>query len=169
MKKFEDYLNVILKQEGGDKYHEVEGDPGGATRFGISLRFYRTIKPDATKDDIRNLTYPEASEIYKKYFYNAVNLPSIENELLRLHVFSHGVNRGMAKAIKLLQKIVGAEPTGNLGKTTAMMVNSERDQPGLVQGYAAARKVDYEKVVANNPTLKKFLMGWFNRVDSTKF
>ena len=169
MKRFEDYLNVILKQEGGDKYHEVEGDPGGATKYGISLRFYRTIKPDATKDDIRNLTYPEASDIYKKYFYNAAHLDSIENELLRLHVFSHGVNRGMPKAIKLLQKIVGAEPDGKLGKTTAMMVNSEKDQPALVQGYAAARKVDYENIVANNPNLKKFLIGWFNRVNTTKF
>ena len=31
MKKFEDYLKVILKQEGGDKYHEVEWDTGLAT------------------------------------------------------------------------------------------------------------------------------------------
>jgi len=169
MKKFEDYLKVILKQEGGDKYHEVEGDVGGATKFGISLKFYKTIKEGATKEDIKDLTYEQASDIYKKHFYNAANLATIENELLRLHVFSHGVNRGMGVAVKILQKIVGAEPDGKLGKTTAMMVNSERDQPFLVQGYATARKVDYEKLVANNPNLKKFLLGWFNRVNSTRF
>ena len=176
MRKFEDFLKVILKQEGGDKFHKVAGDPGGATKFGISLRFLKdTEEGDFNKDgsinetDIKELTLEQASELYKKYFYNAANLNLIRNELLRLHVFSHAVNRGIKPAVRLLQRIVGAEQDGKLGKTTAMMINAVRDEPALVHGYASARKIDYEKLVANNPKLSKFLLGWYNRVDTTKF
>ena len=176
MRKFEDFLKVILKQEGGDKFHKVAGDAGGATKLGISLRFLKDTEEgdfnnDGTIDetDIKELTLEQASELYKKYFYNAANLSLIRNELLRLHVFSHAVNRGIKPAVRLLQRIVGAEQDGKLGKTTAMMVNAVKDEPGLVQGYASARKIDYEKLVSKNPKLSKFLMGWYNRVDSTKF
>ena len=169
MKRFEDYLSVILKQEGGDKFHKVADDPGSTTKLGISLKFYKTIKPDATDKDIENLTYKDVVPLYKKYSWDACNLDEIKNELLKLHIFSHAVNRGIKPAVKLIQRIVGAEDDGKLGKTTAMMINSYRDQPELVNGYATARKVDYENIVANNPKLKKFLIGWYNRVDKTRF
>ena len=169
MKKFDDYLSIILRQEGGDKITKIKDDSGSTTKFGISLKFYKTIKPDATDKDIENLTYKDVVPLYKKYFWDACNLDEIKNELLKLHIFSHAVNRGIKPAVKLIQRIVGAEDDGKLGKTTAMMINSYRDQPELVNGYATARKVDYENVVANNPKLKKFLIGWYNRVDKTRF
>lgn len=169
MRKFDEFLKVILQQEGGDKYHEVQGDSGLSTKYGVSLTFYKTIEPDATKEDIKNLTYQDAYSIYKKYFYEDVNLHLIDNELLRLHLFSHGVNAGSGKAIKMLQKILGVTEDGILGTMTASKANLYKEQGELVQGYANARKIFYEKIVAKNPTQKKFLQGWLNRVNTTHF
>lgn len=169
MRKFDEFLKVILQQEGGDKYHEVQGDSGLGTKYGVSLAFYKTIEPDATKEDIKNLTYQDAYSIYKKYFYEDVNLHLIDNELLRLHMFSHGVNAGMGKAIKMLQKILGVTEDGILGTKTASKANFYPEQGELVQGYANARRVFYEKIVTKNPTQKKFLQGWLNRVNTTHF
>lgn len=169
MRKFDEFLKVILQQEGGDKYHEVAGDSGGATKYGVSLTFYKTIEPDATKEDIKNLSYQDAYSIYKKYFYEDINLHLIDNELLRLHIFSHAVNAGSGKAVKMLQKILGVTEDGLLGTKTASKANFYPEQGELVQGYANARRIFYEKIVAKNPTQKKFLQGWLNRVNTTHF
>jgi lysozyme family protein len=169
MRKFDEFLKVILAQEGGDKYHEVTGDSGLATKYGISLTFYKTIEPDATKEDIKELTYQDAYSIYKKYFYEGVNLHLIDNELLRLHLFSHGVNAGTGRAIKMLQKILGVKEDGVLGTMTASKTNLYKNPPELTQGYANARLVYYEKIVEKNPSQKKFLQGWKNRVTTTHF
>ena len=169
MRRFEDYLKVILLQEGGSKYTEDESDMGGATKFGISLNFYKNIKPLATKEDIKNLTEEEAKQIYRIHFWNRMNLDYLDNELLKLHIFSHGVNAGVATAVKMLQRILGVIVDGKLGKTTAMTTNKYRHQPELVQGYANARKVFYDTIVSKNPSQSKFIKGWYNRVDNTKF
>ena len=47
MANFESAIKKTLKHEGG--YNEVKGDAGGATNFGISLRFLKSI----FKDNVR--------------------------------------------------------------------------------------------------------------------
>ena len=177
MKKFEDYMRVILMQEGGSKFTNDKDDPGGATKYGISLRFLKGTGSDGDIDndgdididDIKKLDETKSSKLYKEYFWDKMNLDLIDNELLKLHLFSHGVNAGNSVAVKILQKILGVTVDGKLGRTTAMVANAYSNQPKLVQGYASARKVYYDNIVAKNAALKKYIKGWYNRVDSTKF
>lgn len=177
MKRFEDYMKVIHLQEGGSKFTNDKDDPGGATKYGISLRFLKGTGSDGDIDgdgdididDIKNLNEVESSKLYKKYFWDKMNLDLIDNELLKLHLFSHGVNAGNSVAVKILQKILGVTVDGKLGRTTAMVANAYSNQPKLVQGYASARKVYYDNIVVKNAALKKYIKGWYNRVDSTKF
>ena len=177
MKRFEDFMKVIHLQEGGSKFTNDPDDPGGATKYGISLRFLKGTGSDGDIDndgdidinDIKSLDENLANELYKTYFWNKMNLNLINNDLLKLHLLSHGINAGTATAVKILQRILGLTVDGKLGKVTAIAANAYKDQAKLVQGYASARKVYYDNIVAKNPTLKKYIKGWYNRVDSTRF
>lgn len=48
MRPFEDFVKVILKHEGG--YVDHPNDPGGATKYGISLRFLQKNGIDLNLD-----------------------------------------------------------------------------------------------------------------------
>lgn len=171
MKTFDDYVSVILRHEGG--YVNHPNDPGGATNYGISLRFLKGSKIDLNKDgivdlkDIRSLTKQQASGIYLKYFWQRMRIDGIENELLKLHLFDMGINAGTGTAVKILQRMVGVGDDGIIGKRTLQAIV---DYPGeIVEAYKKARKVHYLKLIKRNPKLSVFKNGWFNRVDSTKF
>ena len=59
--KFEDIIEITLHHEGG--YVNDPDDLGGETNFGIAKRFY----PDV---DIKNLTKDEASDIYRRDYWD---------------------------------------------------------------------------------------------------
>ena len=80
MANFESAIKQTLIHEGG--YNEVKGDAGGATNFGISLRFLKglddnldlaDINNDGKIDslDIKNLTEEHAKKIYFEEFWKA--------------------------------------------------------------------------------------------------
>lgn len=171
MRKFEDYLKVILKHEGG--YVNNPNDPGGATKYGISLRFLKDNKIDINTDgrvdskDIVSITIEEASDIYFRYFWSKMNLEHINNDLLKLHLFDMGVNAGTKSAIKLLQKMIGVTPDGIIGKLTLAAIDSYKGN--IVADYASARLSYYHRLTIKNPKLKVFMKGWTNRVNGTRF
>lgn len=171
MKEFKDYLRVILLHEGGYSNHSA--DPGSHTKYGISLRFLQRNKIDINMDgridkkDIVNITVAEASDIYKKYFWDKLRIEGIDNELLKLHLFDMGVNAGNGTAVKLLQKVLGTNQDGVIGKITTAEANS---YPGdIVADYAKERLDYYKRITIRNPKMKVFLRGWTNRVNGTKF
>lgn len=57
-------LDFIIRWE-GPEINESAGEPGGISKFGVSLTAYREAgHPNATKDDIRNLTEADARAFY---------------------------------------------------------------------------------------------------------
>ncbi len=72
-KKFNIAMKTVLRHEGG--YSDDSKDPGGATNFGISLRYLKEEKIcenndcNFDKNEIINLTETEADEIYYKNWY----------------------------------------------------------------------------------------------------
>lgn len=174
MRKFEDYLKVIFKHEGG--LVDNPADPGGPTNMGISLMFLKGLPlsiadidhdGDIDGDDIRKLTKEEAGELYRKYFWDKMNLAYIQDESLKLHLFDMGVNAGNKTAVKLLQNILIVPADGILGKTTANAVNNYDGD--LLADYIRIRKEYYMLLVKNKPSLKIFLKGWLYRVHTCKF
>jgi lysozyme family protein len=158
MIKFNDYLKVILKHEGG--YINHPSDPGGETKYGISKRAYPTI-------NIKELTVEDASAIYYNDYWLKLKIENIKNEELKLHIFDMAVNAGIKTAIKLLQGIVGTTQDGVLGsRSEAKMALYQGD---IVESYKKARIDYYNKLIKNKPQLQVFIKGWINRVNSTKF
>ena len=151
-------INVILESEGG--YTDDPQDPGGKTNFGLSQRSYPDI-------DIRELTKEAAIEIYYKDYWIPMNVQPIPIDELTLHVFDHGINTGQKIAVRLLQRLVGVSDDGYIGEITLKGID---DYTGnIVDEYIKRRKLFYVTLVQNKPELRKFLKGWLNRIDNTKF
>lgn len=106
MTRFSQAFEHVMKWEGGDKITDDPRDPGGLTRFGISLRAH----PDIGADGIRNLTRDKAMAIYRTKYWNACDCDYLRPGLA-LMVFDTAVNCGVKRAERWLR-----ESGGNLTK-----------------------------------------------------
>ena len=171
MRKFEDYIKVVLKHEGLFNNHPK--DAGMATNLGISLRFIRMKGIDINNDgeinvkDIKDLTVEKATELYYKHFWLPMRLEGISNDLLKLHLFDMGINAGTKTAVMILQDLLQVQIDGVIGPKTLEAI--EDYDSNIVADYALKRKEYYIKIIKKNPDLKIFKKGWFSRVDSTYF
>ena len=115
----------------------VPGDSGGLTKYGIDKASHPGI-------DIRNLTEPQAREIYFQE-WTACGAESLEAGFGECY-FNACVNCGVGRANKLMAK--------------------SRD----AATFLAAQDSFYRALAASRPTLAKFLRGWLNRTaDLRKF
>jgi len=89
-------------------YSNHLSDPGGRTNFGITIADYRAyVKPDATADDVRNMTVDDAKRIYRKRYWDAQRCDELPGGV-DFSVFDYGVNSGIGRSGKaLLRRVVG--------------------------------------------------------------
>lgn len=127
---FDKLISFVLEEEGG--YVNHPSDPGGETKFGISKRSYPNV-------DIKNLTKPQAIEIYRKDYW--------KDEWEKL---------GMPLAMCMLDTSV------NMGKSRA-----EKFLSGCGGSYVMflqLRLARYKEIIQNRPASKVFEKGWMNRM-----
>lgn len=179
---FNRYFEFLVQDEGGylpGKQARKLKDPGGATKFGISLRFLISLGIDqgdlAADGDINNdgvidekdivcLTKEQAKILYFKYFFNPL-YDMLDSREIANRLFNFGVNAGKPRAVMILQQTVNQmmdakilKVDGIFGKKTIAAVN------GLDP------KKFYDKYIINIEDfyrgLKKeqFLQGWLNRL-----
>lgn len=167
MADFNKYLPKLLTHEGG--YVNDPLDKGSCTNMGITiftLEDYRN-KPVICQD-VKNLTKEEAGKIYKKNYWDKVSADNISSQSVAEFLFDYGVNSGINKAAKSLQSILGVVQDGNIGPKTIKAVN-EHDPQKLFNGLKQNRIDFLNSIVRNNPSQKRFLNGWMNRVNSFTF
>lgn len=162
---FDYAVKHILKEEGG--YVDHKTDPGGATNYGISLRFMIAAAIDPNRDgridvrDIRAMTPEVAASIYKSHFWDRVKGDSLPGPLALL-VFDSAVNQGVGRASKFLQRVVGASPDGMIGPKTLKRVSEawDKDASNVLSQYAVRRALHYSSL----SIFASFGRGWFNRL-----
>ncbi len=169
MANFEKAITVVLKNEGG--FVNNPSDPGGATNFGISLEFYKTIIPDADIEDIRNLTKEMAIEVYQRQFWDKNKLGMIADQRIATKVFDFSVNMGAVNAIKCLQRAILAtnnrkvDQDGIIGQNTLYAAN--HSPPDCVLAALKSEAAGYYRCLATRkPTMGVFLNGWLSRAYS---
>ena len=128
-------IMFVLQWEGG--YVNDESDPGGETKYGISKRSYPSL-------DIGSLTAEQATDIYKKDYWNFCNCDAY-GWPLDICIFDTAVNMGNSRAMNLIDQI--------------------RDN-GIVyddswKDYLILRIAKYGTIAKKNP---QYLRGWINRV-----
>ena len=168
MNLFSKCINVVLSHEGGfqDSHRDLGNWIGGyqtgqlvGTKYGIAARFFPNV-------DIKNLTVERAKQIYFRYYWIPMNLDGICREASALEMFDFGVNAGKGRAIRAAQRLAGAVVDGICGENTRYAINN---YPGdFVRDYKDTRR-EYYKYIATKRDNHIFLIGWLNRVDSTKF
>ena len=115
--KFDDAFKRLLGHEG--ELIDDPNDPGGLTKYGISQRSYPYV-------DITGLTLDEAKQIYKRDYWNAVQMEHLP-EGIRFDLFDMAVNSGVSQAVKTLQRSVGASEDGKLGPVTIAAIRDLSD------------------------------------------
>jgi lysozyme family protein len=182
----------LLGIEGG--WVDDPVDRGGATKWGISLRFLVAagqidrdedgyadfdldFDGDIDADDIRKLTVEHAFFLYHEHFWKPLDAGSFPEPIGEM-LFDQGVNGGNRAARKLLQQAIneGLEDVGErlilvdgqIGPVTRKMMRIVIDVLGvdhLAEDFREVVRARYRAIVRRNPSQRRFLRGWLNRAD----
>lgn len=153
--RYEAAFPLLLKTEGG--FVDNPHDRGGATKYGISLRFLLAEgKVDANQDglsdfdldmdgdidgaDIRMLTPDHAKALYWRCFWQRVGADQLPRPLGEA-VFDQAVNGGIVAARKLLQRAVNLCLMQIIGSRPQLLVVDGRIGPAT--GAAVLRVLQY--------------------------
>lgn len=168
-------IERIIADEGGDRLVDNPADPGGITKFGITLPalkdFCRAERlPEARPDDIRNMRHDLAVGFYT-WLLESSKIGQLYDPLLRWFVFDAAVHMGNVQAIKLLQRAVGVEDDGILGPQT-LARSAARDARAACVLVGVEQALFYGRLAAKNltdadkdgvPDQLEFLPGYLNR------
>jgi hypothetical protein len=154
-------LETIFRHEGG--YVDHPKDPGGATNMGITHKTLAQWRgAPVTREDVRNLTREEAGEIYRANYWNALSCDALPRGV-DLVVFDFGVNAGVSRAAKLLQKIVHVEQDGQVGPITVGATKAIAADH-IVTAFSDGR-MDHYRSLSIWDTFKN---GWTRRTNETR-
>ena len=165
-------IDHILEFEG--KFVDDPDDPGGATNWGISVRFLRTTtewrKYDVDGDgdldaiDMRALTREQAVDIYRQIYTSMPWLSRLG--MAAFPAFDHAINAGQRAAVKCVQRAIRAQcgvplvDDGVIGPKTRSAIDVCSLQPGVLR---EARAGWYRVLVLNRPVFAKYERGWLRR------
>jgi lysozyme family protein len=173
MAKFEPYFPTIIKSE-GEKYTNDPVDTAGATKYGIIIADLKEFNLDKngdkkyTAEDVKALTLEDAKVIYKKMYWDYFKADNINNQSLAEYIVDGAINQGRGTIAKYVQQIIGVTADGIVGSKTLEAINAY-DSKELFNKLKAKREDKYHRIVANNPSQKRFIKGWINRLNSIDY
>ena len=157
---FSKCLDMLLHHEGGFVNHP--DDPGGMTNLGVTKAVYeKYIKRNATEAEMRALTKIDVSPIYRSNYWDRGHCDDLPSGV-DWSVFDWGVNSGMGRAAKALQRVVGVTADGAIGPMTIKATHDMKPQDVIVKMHSS-RQSFYESLT----TFKTFGRGWSRRNDET--
>ena len=171
----------IVAREGG--YVNDPDDPGGATKYGVTIHTMRRLGLDLTRDgrisvaDVQALTRTQAVDIFITHYFErpqVVKLP----ETLHATVFDMYVNAG-ANAVRILQRLLVEMGNivvvdGGIGPQTvaAAQVAYAAAPDHLADAYGIARRNYYYALADARPASRKYARrrdggkgGWITRAE----
>lgn len=179
---FDEAIKVVLKHEGG--FVNDKNDDGGATNFGISLRFLKGRSKEEldsicvhlknyppTIECIKNLTKEDATKIYKHYWWERYKYGKILNQKVSTKIFDISVNAGPFKVHSLIQqavnKVINNYPImvdGIIGTRTINAINLVNPEK-LLSEYINLICDFYRELCMKNEKKRGYLKGWLNRAN----
>jgi lysozyme family protein len=158
---YDESLRRLLVHEGG--YTNDAADPGGPTNFGITIFDYRMyVKPNATAADVRAMKVEEAKAIYRAKYWDAQRCDELSAGV-DYAVFDYGVNSGIGRSKKVLQRVAGIAADGALGDATMTAV-AAMDPKQLIAAICDERL----RFLQGLRTWPVFGKGWGRRVAEVK-
>ncbi len=144
---FEEAYAFIRRWEGG--YVNDPDDRGGPTNLGITQATYDRYRQDhgLPTRDVRQITPEEAEAIYRRYYWEASGAARLPRPLGIVHMDT-AVNMGGKRAMEFLTEAQRRYPN---------------DPNAAVEAYLDLRLNRYLEL-ARDPSQRKFLSGWLNRL-----
>lgn len=179
--KVKQLTQEIIDREGG--YVNDPDDPGGATKYGVTIHTMRRLGLDldgdgaVTINDVRRLSRDQAVEIFLKHYFYAPRIAELP-ENLQASVFDMHVNSG-ANAVKILQRLLRqmgetVSVDGAIGPQTLAAAESATDKAPehLADAYGIARRNYYFSLADRRPASRKYARtraggkgGWIRRAE----
>lgn len=163
---------LILKWE-GSKYTNDPLDPGGPTKYGVTLKTWKSKGKDKDGDgdidanDVKLLDVDDLKLILKIGYWDLWRADKIKDQNVANILVDWVYNSGVP-GIKIPQKLLGVPADGEVGPQTLKALNAQ-DPISFHQAVFAARKKFYEDIVKNKPSQKKWIKGWMNRLNDFKY
>jgi lysozyme family protein len=181
MRNVRQIAEEIVTREGG--YVNDPDDPGGATKFGVTVHTLRRLGLDLDRDggvdfkDVKLLSRAQAVRIFLQHYYDKPGIAQLP-EIIQASVFDMYVNAG-SKSVKILQDLLaqmGHQVTrdGIVGPQTIEAARAaEAAAPKhLADAYGIARRNYYFRLADARPTSRKYAMtraggkgGWIKRAE----
>ena len=181
MPSVEEIAREIVAREGG--FVNDPADPGGATKYGVTLGTLRGLGLDLTGDgtvsvaDVKALSREQAEAIFVEHYFKRPGIAALP-ETLHASVFDMYVNAG-ANAVKVLQRLLtemgfACTADGAIGpQTVAAAAQAAAAAPGhLADAYAIARRNYYYSLADARPASRKYARrrdggkgGWITRAE----
>ena len=171
----------IVAREGG--YVNDPDDPGGATKFGVTLATLQRLGIDKTGDgrvdvaDVKALTRADAERIFVEHYFRRPRLAELPASV-QASAFDMYVNAG-ANAVKILHRLVtrmgfAATDDGVVGPRTIQAAQqADAAAPGyFADAYGIARRNYYYALGDARPASRKYARtksggkgGWILRAE----
>lgn len=155
MSDFNLAILIVLKNEG--EFVDNPHDPGGATKFGISLRYLIQQKnKNMSIDDIRNLSQQDAINLYRIHWWDRYNYHAINNQIIANKILDMSVNMGSKQAHICLQRAI-LSSTGN-----------HLDEDGILgdESFSAINQANPDTLLA---ALKSEAAGFYRSLRNSEF
>lgn len=176
----------------GEGFVSHPDDPGGATNWGISLRFLLQFVDKSESDrwtiasfdadfdgdidakDVADMDIGQAMEIYRFHYWNQGKIRFLPPRLA-VKMFDMSVNLGKSQACKLLQRVLNfmnpenkLKVDGVLGEKTVLSAwEVEASESGIgevvIDKVRQAQSNFYTELAAQKRQFNTFLKGWLRR------
>lgn len=172
----------IVAREGG--FVNDPDDPGGATKYGVTVHTMRRLRLDLTGDgrvsvaDVRALSRAQAVDIFITHYFERPRIAEMPGAL-QPSLFDMYVNAG-GNAVKILQRLlrdmgfdVGVD--GAIGPQTLAAARKAADPDGLAfcDAYGVARRNYYFRLADGRVASRKYARtrrggkgGWITRAEA---
>ncbi|NCB42928.1 MAG: peptidoglycan domain protein [Clostridia bacterium] len=165
-------LPFILSWEGGFVNDPL--DKGGATNKGVTIATWKRCGYDKDGDgdidvnDLRLISKDDVlNRVLKPHYWDKWKADQIKSQSVA-NILVDWVWGSGANGIKIPQKLLGLTVDGIVGPKTLAAVNSS-DALVLFNTIKAEREAFLWRIVERDPTQKRFIKGWLNRLNALKF
>lgn len=156
-KNYDAALKKVLAHEGG--YTNHPSDPGGPTNFGITIHDYRRyINKNGTALDVKNMKLAQAAKIYKEKYWDIQHCDEMPSGV-DYAMFDYGVNSGVGRSQKVLQRILKVQVDGIIGAKTLAALKAQ--DPQFVILAICKERLGFLRALRTWPVFGK---GWGRRV-----
>lgn len=146
-------VNWLLSPDIEGEHSNDPADKGGDTWFGIS----RNAHPDMPWPPTRD----QAIARYRERYWDACRCDEMD-EVLAVLTFDAAVQHGTTQAIKFLQRTLGVQDDGIIGRQTLRA--AQQEPINAIFDFLSHRGRFYAEIYVSNTSQRRFLRGWMRRL-----